>query len=117
MTPLAEADTVILVAVPVQIVEEAAAIVLLAGRAFTVTFTVKVPPVQLLVAGVTVYCSTPPAPPAVVVNVCAIVAPQDELQLLAPLTVPDVVAAVQVKVLPLTVELKATLEAEPEHID
>ena len=56
-------------------------------------------------------------PVLVELNVCAIVEPQDEAQDEAPLTLPENKAAVQVKVVPLTVEFNAMLVAEPVQID
>ena len=65
----------------------------------TVTSTVNAAPAQLFAVGVTIYLITPAVVP-VFVNVCAIVEPQDELQLLKPVIVPPAgvvcIAAVQV---------------------
>ena len=55
----------------------------------TVTSTVNVAPEQLFAVGVTVYLIIPAVVP-VFVNVCTIVEPQDELQLLKPVIVPPV---------------------------
>ena len=52
----------------------------------------------------------------VFVSVCVMVVPQEEAQLLKPVTVPLCSAAVHVKVVPVTVEFKATLVAEPLHM-
>lgn len=88
--------------------------VLLAGSAFIVTLAVNAVPVHPLATGVMVYFSTPPA---VLTRVWAIVFPHDELQLDAPVIVPLCTAAVQVNVVPVTVEFKATLVVPPVHID
>ena len=94
-------------AVPLQIAG-ADGVAVTTGTALTVTLAVNVEPAHELAVGVIVYCSTPPA---VLVSVCAIVLPQVVVQLDAPVTVPEVVAAVHVKIVPVTVELKVTLLA------
>ena len=85
----------------------------------TVTSTVNVAPGQLFAVGVTVYLIIPAVVP-VLVNVCAIVEPQDERQLLKPVIVPPAgvvcIAPVQVYVVPLRVEFKVTLLDEPLQI-
>ena len=79
-------------AVPLQIAG-ADGVAVTIGIAFTITFAVNVEPAHELAVGVIVYCSTPPV---VLVSVCAIVLPHEVVQLDAPLTVPEVVAAVHV---------------------
>jgi hypothetical protein len=89
--------------------------VIFVGKPLTVISTVKVvgEAGHPLATGVTVYLLTPVL---VVVNVCAIVVPHDDAQFDAPDTLPDSKASVHVKVVPLTVEFKATLLALPLHI-
>lgn len=89
------------------------------GVAFTVTSTVNVFPTQPFGAvGVTVYLTTPEALFVVLVSICEIVVPQAALQLLNPVMVaPDCCAAVQVNVVPGTVEFKLTLVVIPLQID
>jgi len=76
-----------------------------------VTSTVNVEPEHPVAVGVMVYRTTPSVVP-VLVSVCAIVDPDE---LLNPVIVPPagvvVIAAVHVKVVPLTVEFNATLVA------
>ena len=55
------------------------------GLGFTVTDTVSVFPAQLFAVGVTVYVAVPATIP-LAVNVWLMVDPQEELQLLAPVT-------------------------------
>jgi hypothetical protein len=59
------------------------------GMGLTVISTVIVEPLHPLALGVTVYLTTPAVVP-VLVNVCAIEFPQDEVQLLMPFIVPFV---------------------------
>ena len=82
----------------------------------TVTSTVNVFPVHPLAVGVTVYRTTPLVVP-VLINVCAMVVPHAEAQLLKPVMVPPegevCMAAVHVNVVPVTVEFNATLLVLP----
>ena len=59
------------------------------GLGLTVTSTVKVEPMQPAALGVTVYLTTPAVVP-VLVNVCAIEVPQEEVQAACPVIVPPV---------------------------
>jgi len=63
------------------------------GIGVTVASTVNAEPAQVLAVGVTVYLLTPPA---ALVKVWAIVVPQAEAQLAAPVIVPDTAACVHV---------------------
>jgi len=97
-------------AVPVQI-EADDGVAVAVGFGCMVTSTMNVEPEQAVAVGVTVYLTTPSVVP-VLVSVWAIVVPDE---LLKPVIVPPagvvVIAAVQVNVLPLTVELSAMLVA------
>lgn len=104
-----------LLVVPLQIVDEDG-VAVATGLGFTVTSTVKDVPAHPLAVGTTVYRTTPLVEP-VFVKVCAIVEPQDELQLLNPVIVePENCAAVQVNVVPPNPAVKATLLLVPEQI-
>ena len=82
------------------------------GVGLTVISTVNAAPGQPLADGVTVYLTTPAVVP-VLVSVCAIVIPQAAAQLLKPVMVPPdgavCITAIQVNVVPATVEFNATL--------
>jgi hypothetical protein len=108
-------DKAILVAAPEQMVWEAGE-ALATGLGLTFTSTLKFEPVQLAVAGVTMYLIIP-TDELLFVSVWAIEVPHAEPQLLKPVVVPpESCEAVHVKLVLPTVEFKDTPVPEPPHI-